>query len=123
MRAGLAELLASDPAVTAVVGHAARTATAIDQARRLRDVVLMDVRMPGLDGIAGFLLKRARQIVVYLGDRSHPQAPGARPHWLESGRACRRDRSGPSPLGPPPPHGGVSSDCEGARGEADGLHS
>ena len=65
MRAGLAELLASDPAIT-VVGHAADGRQAIDQARRLRpDVVLMDVRMPGLDGIAGFLLKRARQIVIY----------------------------------------------------------
>jgi DNA-binding NarL/FixJ family response regulator len=52
MRAGLAELLASDPAIT-VAGHAADGMQAIEQARRLRpDVVLMDVRMPGLDGIA-----------------------------------------------------------------------
>lgn len=52
MRAGLAELLASDATIT-VVGQAADGFQAIDQARRLRpDVVLMDVRMPGLDGIA-----------------------------------------------------------------------
>jgi DNA-binding NarL/FixJ family response regulator len=52
MRAGLAELLASDAGIT-VVGQAADGFQAIDAARRLRpDVVLMDVRMPGLDGIA-----------------------------------------------------------------------
>jgi DNA-binding NarL/FixJ family response regulator len=52
MRAGLAELLASDAGIT-VVGQAADGLQAIDAARRLRpDVVLMDVRMPGLDGIA-----------------------------------------------------------------------
>jgi DNA-binding NarL/FixJ family response regulator len=52
MRAGLAELLASDADIT-VVGQAADGLQAIDAARRLHpDVVLMDVRMPGLDGIA-----------------------------------------------------------------------
>jgi DNA-binding NarL/FixJ family response regulator len=52
MRAGLAELLASDADIT-IVGQAADGLQAIDAARRLHpDVVLMDVRMPGLDGIA-----------------------------------------------------------------------
>lgn len=52
MRAGLAELLATDATIS-IVGQASDGLQAIDEARRLRpDVVLMDVRMPGLDGIA-----------------------------------------------------------------------
>jgi len=52
MRAGLAELLTSDPAIE-IAGHAATGREAIDRARRLEpDVILMDVRMPDLDGIA-----------------------------------------------------------------------
>jgi DNA-binding NarL/FixJ family response regulator len=52
MRAGLAELLTVDPDIQ-VVGQAATGRQAVDLARRLSpDVVLMDVRMPDLDGIA-----------------------------------------------------------------------
>jgi DNA-binding NarL/FixJ family response regulator len=52
MRAGLAELLAADPTI-ALVGEAATGREAVEHARRLDpDVVLMDVRMPDLDGIA-----------------------------------------------------------------------
>lgn len=52
MRAGLVELLAVDPEIE-VVGQASTGREAIDRARRLApDVVLMDVRMPDLDGIA-----------------------------------------------------------------------
>jgi DNA-binding NarL/FixJ family response regulator len=52
MRAGLIELLTTDPQI-AVVGQASTGREAIDQARRLTpDVVLMDVRMPDIDGIA-----------------------------------------------------------------------
>jgi DNA-binding NarL/FixJ family response regulator len=52
MRSGLAELLGSDPTIE-TVGEAATGREAIDRARRLApDVVLMDVRMPDLDGIA-----------------------------------------------------------------------
>jgi RNA polymerase sigma factor (sigma-70 family) len=52
MRAGLVELLTGDPA-TEIVGEAATGRQAVERARRLSpDVVLMDVRMPELDGIA-----------------------------------------------------------------------
>jgi DNA-binding NarL/FixJ family response regulator len=52
MRAGLVELLTADPDIQ-VIGQAATGRQAIEQARRLApDVVLMDVRMPDLDGIS-----------------------------------------------------------------------
>jgi DNA-binding NarL/FixJ family response regulator len=50
-RTGLANLLAGDERVD-VVGQAADGEEAVDQARKLKpDVVLMDVKMPKLDGI------------------------------------------------------------------------
>jgi DNA-binding NarL/FixJ family response regulator len=52
MRAGLVELLTVDPDIQ-IVGQAATGRQAVDLSRRLSpDVVLMDVRMPDLDGIA-----------------------------------------------------------------------
>lgn len=51
MRAGLVELLTADPDIE-IVGQAATGREAVQKAHRLRpDVVLMDVRMPDLDGI------------------------------------------------------------------------
>jgi DNA-binding NarL/FixJ family response regulator len=52
MRAGLAELLGADSTIT-VIGEASTGREAIEHTRELDpDVVLMDVRMPDLDGIA-----------------------------------------------------------------------
>jgi DNA-binding NarL/FixJ family response regulator len=52
MRAGLRELLANDPSIE-VVGEASTGRQAVQYAARSTpDVVLMDVRMPDLDGIA-----------------------------------------------------------------------
>src|SRR5262245_59432370 len=52
MRAGLIELLTADPRIE-IVGQASTGREAVAQALRLApDVVLMDVRMPDLDGIA-----------------------------------------------------------------------
>jgi DNA-binding NarL/FixJ family response regulator len=52
MRAGLVELLSGDPALE-IVGEASSGREAVERSRRLGpDVVLMDVRMPDLDGIA-----------------------------------------------------------------------
>ena len=51
MRAGLAELLSYDDTIE-IAGHAGTGREAVDLARRLRpDVVLMDIRMPDMDGI------------------------------------------------------------------------
>jgi len=52
MRAGLVELLAGDPSIE-IVGEASTGREAVERSRRLGpDVVLMDIRMPDLDGIA-----------------------------------------------------------------------
>ena len=51
IRSGFAALIASSDDLV-VVGEAGDGAAALDQARRLRpDVVLMDIRMPGMDGL------------------------------------------------------------------------
>ena len=68
VRAGLATLLDSQPGLT-VVGQAGTGEEAVHLARKVApDVVLMDIRMPVLNGLAA-----TRRIL------SAPVAPGARP--------------------------------------------
>jgi DNA-binding NarL/FixJ family response regulator len=55
MRAGLVELLSDEPEIE-IVGEASTGREAVERARRFDpDVVLMDVRMPDLDGIGATL--------------------------------------------------------------------
>jgi DNA-binding NarL/FixJ family response regulator len=52
MRAGLIEILTTDPDIE-IIGEASTGREAVERARGLKpDVMLMDVRMPDLDGIA-----------------------------------------------------------------------
>ncbi|RKN38973.1 response regulator [Streptomyces hoynatensis] len=73
LRASFRVLIDTAPGLT-TVGEAGTGAEAVEQARRLRpDVVLMDVRMPGMDGI-----EATRQLAGSSGTAGSPGAAGTR---------------------------------------------
>ena len=78
VRAGFAALLDAQDDIE-VIGEAADGAVAVRLVRELNpDVVLMDIRMPGLDGLAGHATDRRR--------RAARGRAGRHPDHLRAGR-------------------------------------
>jgi len=90
VRAGLAMLLDSQPGLT-VVGQAGNGQEAVLLARELTpDVVLMDIRMPLLDGLA------ATRHILRNAERNPPPRP-VRVVVLTTSTSTSMTRSGPAP--------------------------
>jgi DNA-binding NarL/FixJ family response regulator len=95
VRASLSELLSDEHDLT-VVGECADGSEVVEAVERLRpDVVLMDLSMPGMDGLAATEAVRAvrpdQRVVVFTGDgtgaRPDVQAAGANALVPKSARA------------------------------------
>jgi DNA-binding NarL/FixJ family response regulator len=84
MRTGLTELLEAVPAIQ-VVGSAANGSSAIALINDAKpDVVLMDLSMPGIDGVETtrrILALRADTKIVFLTAISDPSKSGFLPLW------------------------------------------
>jgi DNA-binding NarL/FixJ family response regulator len=74
IRTGLVMILDAAPDLT-VVGESADGLAAVAMARdRKPDVVLMDIRMPGIDGIEATTKTHVSRVLTKLGLRSRVQA-------------------------------------------------
>ena len=122
LRTGFRMILQAQPDLE-VVGEAVDGADAVRQAAALRpDVVLMDVRMPVMDGIAGDGARspRRRRVAGAGADHLRPRrvrlrrAAGRRERLPAQGRAAGRAgrwRSGRSPPGTPSSPRGSPASC------------
>jgi DNA-binding NarL/FixJ family response regulator len=82
VREGLRLSLSRAPHIR-VIGEASDGASAVAMAeRRLPDVVVMDVRMPGMDGLEACLARTADPRARGRGTRLHPQ--GGQPRHARS---------------------------------------
>jgi DNA-binding NarL/FixJ family response regulator len=86
LRAALRALVAATPGLTHV-GEAGSGEEAVDAVEKLRpDLVLMDVRMPGIDGFAAAAILAARQrdlVVVLISADVFDPPPGFAPRGGE----------------------------------------
>jgi DNA-binding NarL/FixJ family response regulator/anti-sigma regulatory factor (Ser/Thr protein kinase) len=96
MRQGLSMLLRGQPDI-AVVGEASDGESAVGLVRQLRpDVVLMDVSLPGMNGIEATRIIRAEMPAVHVIGLSMFEGPGREDSMREAGAVSYLAKSGPS---------------------------
>ena len=96
MREGLARLLAQEPDF-AVVGHANDGCTAVSMAAALLpDVILMDISMPGMNGIEATKIIHQQHPNIHIVGLSLYTASERANEMLDAGATFFISKSGPS---------------------------